>query len=114
MQDLELLHNFTTRTYATLSDNLILAEFYRTSAVQYGLKEEYIMRTILSISASHLAYHRHDRQGHYQSLAMSHHQIAAKSASKKPGRELPTAHCPRSLEQVTNGWLYLLLPTQWS
>lgn len=80
MQDLELLHNFTTRTCATLSDSLILVDFYRTSAVQYGLREEYIMRTLLSISASHLAYHRHDRQRHYQSLAMFHHEIAAKTA----------------------------------
>ncbi|KAK6850977.1 C6 zinc finger protein [Apiospora arundinis] len=80
MQDLELLHNFTTRTCATLSDSLILVDFYRISAVQYGLKEEYIMRTLLSVSASHLAYHRHEKQRHYQSLAMSHHQIAAKSA----------------------------------
>ncbi|KAK7912276.1 hypothetical protein PG985_014757 [Apiospora marii] len=90
MQDLELLHNFTTRTYATLSDNLILADFYRTSAVQYGLKEEYIMRTLLSISACHLAYHRHDRQSHYQSLAMSHHQTAAKSAMELMANPTPS------------------------
>ncbi|KAK8137300.1 Sterol uptake control protein 2 [Apiospora sp. TS-2023a] len=80
IQDLELLHNFTTRTCATLSDSVILVDFYRTSAVQYGLREEYIMRTLLSISASHLAYHRHERRHHYQALAMSHHQIAAKTA----------------------------------
>ncbi|KAK8086089.1 C6 zinc finger protein [Apiospora phragmitis] len=80
MQDLELLHNYTTRTYATLSESLILRDFYRTTALQCGLKEEYIMRTLLSVSAAHMAYHRTERQGHYQSLAMSHHQIAAKTA----------------------------------
>ncbi|KAK8118758.1 Sterol uptake control protein 2 [Apiospora kogelbergensis] len=80
MQDLELLHNYTTRTYATLSDSLILRDFYRTTAVQYGLENEYIMRTLLSVSASHMAYHRPEMQRHYQALAMSHHQIATKSA----------------------------------
>jgi len=83
MQDLELLHNYTTRTYATLSDNLLLREVYRTTAVQYGLKEEYIMRTLLSVSASHMAHYRPEMQRHYQALAMSYHQIAAKSASKQ-------------------------------
>ena len=92
MQDLELLHNYTTKTYSTLTDSLLLREFYRTTAVQYGLKEEYIMRTVLSVSASHMAYHWPEMQRHYQVIAMGHHQIAAKSASKHP----PTTNLPVS------------------
>lgn len=82
MQNLELLHNFTTRTFATLSDSNIIRDFYRVSAVQLGLRCDYIMRTLLAISALHLAYHRPDMRDHYRSLAMTHHQIATRDASQ--------------------------------
>lgn len=82
MQSLELLHSFTTRTYATLSDSIIIRDFYRQSAVQLGLQCDYIMRTVLAVSASHLAFHRPEMRDHYRSLAMTHHQIASRDASK--------------------------------
>ncbi|ETS77969.1 hypothetical protein PFICI_10031 [Pestalotiopsis fici W106-1] len=80
MSSLELLHNFTTRTYVTLSESLILRDFYRFSAVQRGLQCEYIMRTLLAISALHLAHHNVERRDHYQSLGMAQHQIATRDA----------------------------------
>ncbi|KAI1850820.1 hypothetical protein JX265_013300 [Neoarthrinium moseri] len=80
VSSLELLHNFTTRTFATLSESLILRDFYRITAVQLGLQCEYVMRTLLAVSALHLAYHRPDMRDHYQSLGMAHHQVATRDA----------------------------------
>lgn len=80
MQSLELLHNFTTRTFATLSDSIIIRDFYRLSAVQLGLRCDYIMRTVLAVSALHLAHHRPEMRDHYHSLAMTHHQVASRDA----------------------------------
>lgn len=85
MQSLELLHNFTTRTFATMSDSIIIRDFYRLSAVQLGLRCDYIMRTVLAVSALHLAYHRPEMRDHYRSLAMTHHQVASRDASKAYG-----------------------------
>lgn len=82
MQALELLHNFTTRTFATLSDSTIIRDFYRQSAVQLGLRCDYIMRAVLAVSSLHLAYHRPEMRDHYRSLAMTHHQVASREASK--------------------------------
>lgn len=82
MQSLELLHNFTTRTFATLSDSIMIRDFYRVSAVQLGLQCDYIMRAVLAVSALHLAYHRPEMRDHYRSLAMVHHQVASRDASK--------------------------------
>lgn len=82
MQTLELLHNFTTRTFATLSDSTIIRDFYRQSAVQLGLRCDYIMRAVLAVSSLHLAYHRPEMRDHYRSLAMTHHQVASREASK--------------------------------
>lgn len=92
MQSLELLHNFTTRTFATMSDSIIIRDFYRQSAVQLGLRCDYIMRTVLAISALHLAYHRPEMRDHYHSLAMTHHQVASRDASETrhpPPQEVP-------------------------
>lgn len=91
MQSLELLHNFTTTTFVTLSDNLVIRDFYRMSAVKIGLQCDYIMRTVLAVSALHLAYHRPETREHYRSLAMTHHQIASRQASM-PCKTLPLNH----------------------
>lgn len=90
MQALELLHNFTTRTFATLPDSIIIQDFYRQSAVQLGLRCDYIMRAVLAVSALHLAYHRPEMRDHYRALAMTHHQVASREASK--ARITPSVH----------------------
>ncbi|KAK6858738.1 hypothetical protein PG995_005302 [Apiospora arundinis] len=74
--DLELLHNFTTRTFSTLSGSPVLREFYRITAVHIGLKCDYVMRALLAVSSLHLAHHRPEMHDRYMSLAIGHHHIA--------------------------------------
>ncbi|KAH6643428.1 hypothetical protein BKA67DRAFT_596175 [Truncatella angustata] len=80
MRDLELLHNYSTSTYRTLSEDLAMREFYRVSVVQVGLGCDYIMRALLAISSLHLALHRPHLKSHYQSMAMTQHQLASRVA----------------------------------
>ncbi|KAH7037557.1 uncharacterized protein B0I36DRAFT_314313 [Microdochium trichocladiopsis] len=80
MADLELLHHYTTSTYATLTDNIALRDFYRCTYVELGLRCEYIMRTIFALAALHLAHYRPSMRSHYLSLAAEHHQIASREA----------------------------------
>ncbi|RYP75434.1 hypothetical protein DL769_003828 [Monosporascus sp. CRB-8-3] len=80
LADLELLHNFTTVTYATLSENPLLREFYRSTSVQLGLGCGYIMRVVLAVSGLHLAHYRPLKRDYYQALAITHHRIASRDA----------------------------------
>lgn len=80
--ELELLHNFTTKTYATLTADSCLWEFWRDDVVQLGLREDYIMRAVLAVSALHLAYHRPDRRDFYVEEGILLHQKASRSAMR--------------------------------
>lgn len=79
---LELLHNFTTKTFATLTADPVLWEFWRDDMVQLGLSCDYIMRAVLAISALHLAYHRPDRRDFYTAQGILLHQKASRSAMR--------------------------------
>ncbi|KAK3303031.1 uncharacterized protein B0T15DRAFT_261738 [Chaetomium strumarium] len=80
--ELELLHNFTTKTYSTLTADASLWEFWRDDVVQLGLTCDYIMRAVLAVSALHLAYHRPDRRNFYTESGILLHQKAARSAMR--------------------------------
>ncbi|KAK4238197.1 hypothetical protein C8A03DRAFT_44025 [Achaetomium macrosporum] len=80
--ELELLHNFTTKTYTTLTAGSSLWEFWRDDVVQLGLACDYIMRAVLAVSALHLAYHRPDRRDFYTEAGILLHQKAARSAMR--------------------------------
>ncbi|KAI0024850.1 hypothetical protein F4780DRAFT_479953 [Xylariomycetidae sp. FL0641] len=79
MQDLELIHNFTTSTFSTMSESLVIRDFYRISLVQIGFACDYIMRALLAVSALQLAHYRPHMRDYYQSLAMTHHQKASRT-----------------------------------
>ncbi|KAK4117944.1 hypothetical protein N657DRAFT_584530 [Parathielavia appendiculata] len=80
--ELELLHNFTTKTYTTLTADPSLWEFWRDDVVQQGLACDYIMRAVLAVSALHLAYHRPDRRDFYIEESILLHQKASRSAMR--------------------------------
>ncbi|KAH6652948.1 hypothetical protein BKA67DRAFT_568053 [Truncatella angustata] len=80
MADLELLHNYSTTTCISFSESDIMREYYRINVVQMAFRNEYIMRTLLAISALHIAHHRKQSFDYYVSLAMAHHQAASRTA----------------------------------
>ncbi|KAK4032368.1 hypothetical protein C8A01DRAFT_50819 [Parachaetomium inaequale] len=79
MTDLELLHNYTTTTYLTLSETPTIREFYRSTVVQVGFDCDYIMRGVLALSGLHLAHHRQHMRDHYIAAAITHHQAASQA-----------------------------------
>ncbi|KAH9207901.1 hypothetical protein DL95DRAFT_527648 [Leptodontidium sp. 2 PMI_412] len=52
--DLELLHHFTISTADTLSDRPVVQQLFQSTVISEALKYEYLMHSILSVSAFHL------------------------------------------------------------
>ncbi|OHE91142.1 hypothetical protein CORC01_13553, partial [Colletotrichum orchidophilum] len=78
--DLELIHNFTTSVYMTLSTDDLVRQMWQVSVVRMALKCEYVMRTLLSISALHLAHERPERKEALVSKALLYHRLASREA----------------------------------
>lgn len=78
--DLELLHHYCNFTAQTLSDNPLLGDFWRLNVVKLGLETDYVMRSILSLAALHLAYLNPDRKDHLLEKSMLHHEISSRTA----------------------------------
>jgi hypothetical protein len=80
MMDLELMHNFTTYTCTTLASDPAVRQFMRTTAVHMAANCEYVMRSILAVSALHLSRFRPSSKKTYLERAMQHHQAATSTA----------------------------------
>ena len=86
--DLELLLNFTSKTYSTITCSAVispsLGEFYRTTYVQEAFAYDYFIQSILAVSAFHFV-HEHRRSGatagleQYLVAAHTHHNTALRS-----------------------------------
>ncbi|KAK1574591.1 uncharacterized protein LY79DRAFT_565575 [Colletotrichum navitas] len=78
--DLELIHNFTTSVYSTLSTDTIVRQMWKVSVVRMALECEYVMRTLLSISALHLAHQQPERKEALVTKALLYHRSASREA----------------------------------
>jgi hypothetical protein len=54
--DLELMYNFTTKTAISISDGHNAQSFFSTTCVELGFRYDYLLHTILALSAFHMAY----------------------------------------------------------
>ncbi|KAJ6007795.1 hypothetical protein N7540_011771 [Penicillium herquei] len=60
--DMELLHNFTSMTAASLTDYPEIQRFFSLEFVQLALKNDYLLHCVLSLSAFHIVYqHRNEK-----------------------------------------------------
>lgn len=78
--DLELLHHYCNFTAQTLSENPLLREFWRINVVKLGLECDYVMRSILSLSALHIAYLSPERKDNLLEKSMAHHEMSSRTA----------------------------------
>lgn len=76
MEDLELLHHFTTETCYTLSDRAESHHLWQLVVPQEAFKHDFLMRGILAISALHLSVQGGKKQEHWAKVA-AHQQDAA-------------------------------------
>ena len=85
--ELELLHHFTVHTYSTLTHESAVQEFWRTTAIQVGLKCSYMLQALLAVSALHLADQTPDKRDLYIARGMKLHRQASRSAVRFMDRE---------------------------
>ena len=76
MEELELLHHFTTQTSLTLSDRDESHYLWRVVVPQIAFEHEFLMRAILAISALHLSTLRPLVQDHYTHIAVQQQDAA--------------------------------------
>lgn len=82
MLDLELMHNYTVTTYATLSSDPLIRQLWKVTVPRIGLGCDYVMRSVLAVSALHIAFHRPDARDRFISKALLHHQLASRKAMR--------------------------------
>ncbi|OLN97584.1 hypothetical protein CCHL11_01003 [Colletotrichum chlorophyti] len=78
--DLELLHHYCNFTARTLSDNPLMRDFWRLNVVKLGVECDYVMRSILSLAALHLAHLCPERKDSLLEKSMVHQQMSSRAA----------------------------------
>ncbi|TQN72791.1 Sterol uptake control protein 2 [Colletotrichum shisoi] len=78
--DLELMHNFTTFAFNTLSTDPVVRQMWKVPVVRLALECDYVMRALLSVSALHLAHNRPEKRDFFISRALTYHQMASRTA----------------------------------
>lgn len=101
MLDLELLHNFTSSTYTTLSTDPGSRNVWKSTVVRRAIGCQYIMRSLLAVSGIHIAQHRPEQKNTYITHALSHHRAASRLAM-----DLMTEVLPQNQENL---WIFSVL-----
>ena len=81
MAHIELMHNYSTASYLTLSRNPVLQTVWRVQVPQIGLEVDYVMCAILAFSSLHLAFFKPDQRDFYTNQALALHSTALRSVS---------------------------------
>lgn len=82
LNDLELLHHYTTSACLTFTADPMVRNFWRVNVPQMGFNTPYILKGILSLSALHLAKFRPERKDFYLAAALSQHNAAVSLVSR--------------------------------
>ncbi|KAI0376826.1 hypothetical protein F5Y04DRAFT_265583 [Hypomontagnella monticulosa] len=75
--DLELLHHFTTSTCFTFSSEPMVRNFWRVNVPRMGFTYHYVLKSILSIAALHLARSKPNRRDILIEQAMVHQNASS-------------------------------------
>ena len=70
---LELLHNYTVSTSNTLSSDPVLRDLWRINVPRVGFAYDFVMQSILALSALHMSTSSNERRGFYLRMARSEH-----------------------------------------
>jgi hypothetical protein len=73
--DLELLHHYLTNTFTTLASRDHLRQMWQIEIPKLGLKHKFLMHSLLSVTALHIASSHPPNQASYIDRAMRHHNI---------------------------------------
>ena len=92
MDDLELLHHFTTETCFTLSDRPESHALWQVTVPQLAFQHDFLMRGILAIAALHLSFHGGAKHDHWANLAIQQ-QDTALSAFRSLVNNMDETNC---------------------
>ncbi|KAH7179038.1 uncharacterized protein B0J16DRAFT_402387 [Fusarium flagelliforme] len=81
MLDMELMHNFCTSTYATLSNDSAIRDLWKIRIVKLCLNCDYALLAILSVSALHLSHFSIERREFLRERAITYHNQALSIAA---------------------------------
>lgn len=90
VEELELLHHYTTETCFTLSDRPESQECWQKAVPQEAFANQFLMRGILAISALHLSTVRPTKREYFSVIAEKHQNLALgsfRNAIKNINRE---------------------------
>ncbi|KAN0099844.1 hypothetical protein V8E51_013619 [Hyaloscypha variabilis] len=73
--DLELLHHYLTNTFTTLASRDHLRRMWQIDIPKLGLKHKFLMHSLLSVTALHIASSHPPSRASYIDKAMRHHNI---------------------------------------
>ena len=76
IDDLQLLHHYTTSTCLTFSTEPLIRNFWRVQVPHVGFHTNYVLRGILSLAALHLAHFRPNQRESWLNIAAAHHNAA--------------------------------------
>lgn len=76
IKEMELLHHFIMQTAESLINIPELQRTWQTGVIELALKYKFLMHTVLSLSAMHLAYLRPDESENLSVLAANHQDQA--------------------------------------
>ncbi|KAK3618372.1 hypothetical protein LTR56_024676 [Elasticomyces elasticus] len=99
--DLELFHNFTTATYATLSTDHASRNIWKNAIARKATRSDFVMRALLSVSALHISRHRPEQKHRYLSYAIAYHDRASHQAATLMGELIP--------ENLEDLWIFSVL-----
>lgn len=74
--ELELLHHFSTATYATLASRNDLRRMWQIQIPRMAFKHRFLMHGIFSVAALHMAHSHPENKSSYIDRAIRHHNIA--------------------------------------
>jgi len=81
MLNLELMHHYTSHAYATFTCDPALQLVWRDAVVQTALGCDFLVRSLLAVSAVHLAKVRPEKKDVYLSTAFEYHAAASHAAA---------------------------------
>ncbi|OHW98078.1 C6 zinc finger domain-containing protein [Colletotrichum incanum] len=105
MLDLELIHHWTMSTYDSLTTSPLLRTFWLRNAVKIGFRCDFVMRTILALSAVHLGFLNPGRREALLQHALTYHNLAAVGARESMHPE----DYMEDIEMRENQFLYSVL-----
>ena len=80
MANFELMYHWSTSTCETLAENATLRQFWQRNVVRIGLRCDFVMRSLLSLAALHLAYLNPARRPELIERSILHQSEAARAA----------------------------------